>query len=96
MENFAPREEILKIINQIDNIQNYETALLNPTPSINFIRTQVKLYNMFEQSNPEPEKLEEFRSTIYEKCPMAGMIIDGKKFKLNHSMQKQEQQSNYK
>ena len=88
MENFAPREEIIKILLQVDNIDTYDLVPLNPTPTINLIRTQIKLYDIFKESNPEPEKLEDFRNTIYKHSPMAGMLIDGKTFKLNHSMQK--------
>lgn len=93
LEKFAPRKEILKLIHEIDNIKTYSSAWLSPLPTINYIKAQVNLYNMFERSNPNPEKLQEFKDLIFE-TPMAAMIISRQEFKLNHSAKKLNNEKN--
>lgn len=66
MEQFAPREDIINLILQVDAIYHFAKTKCNPIPFLNHKRVQLLLYEWFLKSNPSPLKLAQFERLLSE------------------------------
>lgn len=89
MKEYASREEIIEIIQAIDKINVYSNYRhsQNVVPTYEFIRIQMKLYNMFRAKNKDPEKLKKFEEIISEN-KIASILLKKQKIKLQREYQK--------
>lgn len=78
MEQFASREEIIKIIVEIDII-NCDN--LDITTTYYYTKIQLKLYNWFKEKNDNPDKLQKLENLIC-KNKIAAIVIKNEKIKL--------------
>lgn len=81
LEQFAKREDIIKLLLDIDNMHYSSFAIFNPLPSYLSIKIQLMLYNWFAAHNKNPEKLKQFKELVCE-SKFASMIIGMQKWKL--------------
>lgn len=65
MEKYAKKEDIIKLMLDIDSITYIErSTFINPLPSYNYIKTQIILYNWFISKNNDKRKIEQFENLI--------------------------------
>ncbi len=89
MEQYATKEEIIEIIQSIDKINVYSNYRhsRNIVPTYEFIRLQMKLYDIFRAKNPNSEKLKTFEEIICQN-KIASIVFKRKKIKLQREFQK--------
>ena len=80
MEHFQEREEVIKLIREIDQI-TFLSHLGNPLPTYEYIKIQLKLYDWFKEKNQDPKKLEEVENFLEEE-KMVSFALKSKKTKL--------------
>lgn len=81
MEQFTKREDVIKFLLDVDNINLFSKVIWNPMPTYNSIKVQLTLYNWFVAKNNDPEKLKQFQTLICEN-KMISIIINKQKNKL--------------
>lgn len=81
LEKFAPREEVIKMILEIDQTL-YNTII--PFPIINSIKIQLKLYEWFSAKISDPNRLQQFR-TIIGKNPIITITLSAKNITLSRN-----------
>ncbi len=74
LEKYASRQEIIKLIMDIDNICTYETAFANPYPLVKSIDIQLKLYNWFSSNSNDFIKIDKLRKKICENKAISIML----------------------
>lgn len=77
MEQFAPRQEIINLILDIDRINETSMSFANPLPTYLSIKTQLKLYDWYANSCPNRRKLRAFKNEIC-KSTLAEIALSGK------------------
>ena len=78
MEQFASRDEIINIILKMDKVNTYLSAdFLNPFVPLQTIEIKFELYKWFIAHNKDKEKLEKFKSIMYEN-KVTGLILNNK------------------
>lgn len=78
LEQYTSRENIVKILLDIDQINSYSHSIYSAIPTIKSIKTQISLYNIFEKTCPNKQKVEQFKNIVCED-KMAAIILNGKK-----------------
>lgn len=78
MEQFAPRQEIINLILDVDRINETTMDFTNPLPTFLSIKTQLKLYDWYENSCPNKQKLRAFKNEIC-KSTLVEIALSGKK-----------------
>jgi hypothetical protein len=87
LETYASKEEITKLILDIDKSKDYYFSLLpNLTstivPNIISISLRLKLYNWFKAKNKDPERLKEFKDRMSEDKILKIILFGENKLKL--------------
>ena len=80
MEQFKEREEVIKLIREIDQI-TFSSYFGNPLPTYDYIKIQLKLYDWFKESNKNPKKLEKMEKLLNEN-KIISIALNRKKIKL--------------
>lgn len=80
MEQFQDRDEVIKLIREMDQI-TFLSRLGNPLPTYEYIKIQLKLYDWFKEKNNDPEKLEEMEDFLNED-KMVSIALKRQKTKL--------------
>jgi len=80
MEQFKDREEVIRLIREIDQI-TFLSHLGNPFPTYEYIKIQLKLYDWLKESNKSKDQLEEIEEFL-EEDKMISFALKRKKIKL--------------
>lgn len=83
LEKYAPKEEVIKLILDMDKINVYSSSF-GPLPTILYIKTQLKLYEWFVSKNKDNDKLKTFNELINGNIFVKN-LINNKKYKLYQS-----------
>ena len=86
MEQYAPREEIIKLIHEIDEMHNLSN-ILSPISIYQQVKIQMKLYEWFRLKNKNSQKLESFESFLKEN-KITLLVFKKQKIKLQKKFQK--------
>lgn len=86
MEQYAPREEIIKLLQEIDEL-HILSSLLSPISIYKLVKIEMKLYGWFRLKNKNPQKLAEFEQIIQEN-KIASCVFKKQKIKLQRTFQK--------
>jgi hypothetical protein len=65
LENYAPKEDVIKLILDIDKINDYAYKL-SPIPTLTYLKTQLRLYEWFITTVKDQSKLQDFKNILYE------------------------------
>lgn len=84
MEQYAPRNEIINLMLDIDGINLHSNFIGSLLPTYNSIKTQIKLYNWYSEQCTDPVKLEQFRSIVCEN-KVASIILSGQELVVNRN-----------
>lgn len=82
LESFASRDEVIKLINDIDSLTFLSKVPFNPTPTYNNIKIQLTLYNWFREKCTDFDKLKQLEDLVCEN-KMAFLAINKQKNKLH-------------
>ena len=85
MEQYVPREEIIKLLQEMD--ENILLGVLSPISIYKHVKIQMKLYEWFRLKNPNPQKLEEFEQILKEN-KITSYVFKKQKIKLQRTFQK--------
>lgn len=86
MEQYAPREEIIKLLQEMDEMLIFSKAL-SPISIYKMVKIEMKLYGWFRLKNKNPQKLAEFEQIIQENI-IASCVFKKQKIKLQRTFQK--------
>ena len=64
MEQFAPKDEIIKLILDVDNIYFFDDIILSSLSTYDYLKIQLKLYEWFISKNNSTEKLMVFENIL--------------------------------
>ncbi|MDD3341055.1 MAG: hypothetical protein PHN72_02495 [Bacilli bacterium] len=80
LETYAKREEVIKLILDVDSIHSFSSCYGNPVSIYLSIKTQIKLYNWFSAQTKDPVKLEELRKLVCQN-KMASLVLNAQERK---------------
>lgn len=86
MEQYAPREEIIKLLQEMDEMLIF-SKVLSPISIYKMVNIEMKLYEWFRLKNKNPQKLAEFEQIIQENM-IASCVFKKQKIKLQRTFQK--------
>lgn len=78
MEQYTSRDNIIKLLLDMDHINSYALSIYSTIPTIKSIKTQVTLYNWFENTCTDQRKVQKFKDIVCEDT-MAKIILNGQK-----------------
>ena len=78
LEKYTSRDNIIKLLLDIDQINNYSYSIYSTIPTIKSIKTQILLYNIFEKNCTDKQKVEQFKNIVCED-KIAKIILNGQK-----------------
>lgn len=81
LEQYTSRNDIIKLLLDIDQINSYSNSIYSAIPTIKSIKVQISLYNMFEKKCTDKRKVEQFKKIVCED-KIAKIILDGQKVAL--------------
>ena len=64
LEQYTSRDNIIKLLLDIDQINSYSYSIYSAVPTIKSIKTQIYLYNIFEKKCPDKRKVEQFKKIV--------------------------------
>lgn len=79
MENYTSKEEIIKLIIEIDNLSQFDS--LSPVLTYYYIKIQLTLYNWFKEKSNNPDKLAKLEELLC-KNKLVSIIINNEKITL--------------
>jgi len=84
MEKYAKREEIIKLITEIDKINNSSLDIVIALKTYYYIKIQLTLYKWFKEKNKDLDKLKKLEDLLCEN-KLVSLIINNEKTKLCYS-----------